>query len=162
MNKPTVSGGSSKSGSHDRPPPEAMARSSAVFGFRGRRRPPGVAAVRCEVRSPVQQIAEFLEAVAERALFARRDDQGAAFEASRGPLEDRVFDDRLQEFSGADLDEQGAALLLEGSSVRCEFLEPAGDLFWQRASVMPLQEVGYAPEVFAALHLVQHTCPWRA
>jgi hypothetical protein len=113
--------------------------------------------VRCEVRSPVQQVAEFLEAVAERALFARRDDQGAAFEASRGPLEDRVFDDRLQEFSGADLDEQGAALLLEGSSVRCEFLEPAGDLFWQRASVMPLQEVGYVPEVFAALHLVQHT-----
>jgi hypothetical protein len=36
--------------------------------------------VRCEVRSPVQQVAEFLEAVAERALFARRDDQGAAFE----------------------------------------------------------------------------------
>ncbi len=32
MNKPTVSGGSSKSGSHDRPPSEAMARSSAVFG----------------------------------------------------------------------------------------------------------------------------------
>ncbi len=31
MNKPTISGGSSKSGSHDRPPPEDMARSSAVF-----------------------------------------------------------------------------------------------------------------------------------
>ena len=52
-------------------------------GVRGRRRPPGVAVVRCEVRSPVQQVAEFLEAAAERALFARRDDQGAAFEDSR-------------------------------------------------------------------------------
>ena len=30
-------------------------------------------------------------------------------------------------------------------------------MIWQPASVMPLEEVGYVPEVFTALHLVQHT-----
>ena len=71
----------------------------------------------------VQQVAEFLEAVAERALLL---DGTIRVRPSRtrGLLEDRVFDDRHQEFSGAYLDEQGAALLLEGSSVRSEFLEP--------------------------------------